>query len=380
MKAFIKRNKLATVLLLLIVVLFSCGGGSDDDTVIIPPVDPVEIIPTNLSLNISIIGADTDNPNGDGSGSITVDVSATDAVKYLVKFGDGIEEESNSGQVQHTYSIIGVNNYIVSVIAYSTTDNTITSFKQIGVFVSNQFNKLVWADEFDVEGAPNSNNWTYDLDSGTNGGSGWGNGEKQYYTDRPENVIVEDGLLKITAKREDYSGAEFTSARLKTQGKYDFTYGRVEVRAKLPEGSGTWPAIWMLGSNITTVSWPACGEIDIMEHWGYNPGVVSSATHKPSCYGGCENVGAGSTTLTNYATEFHVYGIEWYEDAIDFLIDGEYKYRYKPSVKDDDTWPYTKGQFIILNIAMGGSWFEVDPDFIQSSMEIDYVRVYQKEE
>ena len=164
---------------------------------------------------------------------------------------------------------------------------------------------------------------------------------------------------------------------MKTQGKFDFTYGKVDVRAKLPEGAGTWPAIWMLGSNISTVGWPACGEIDIMEHWGHKPAEVSSATHTSACSGGCDNVRVGSKMINDYATEFHVYSMEWTKEELRFSIDDVFLYAYRPANKNSDNWPYTSDQFIILNVAMGGSWFTIDPNFEQSSMEIDYVRVYQ---
>ena len=359
------------------ILFISCAGGdSSDDVEITPPVEIDPIIPSNLTLTITVEGATTDFPNGDGSGIIKCVASATDAVKYGFRLGTGSEVESTTGTIEHTYTDKGTNTYIVYAYAYSSTGDYINVSKSVTVLVSNQFNKLIWSDEFDTDGSPDDTKWGYDIGTGDNG---WGNGEKQYYTDRTENVIVEDGYLKITAKREDYEGSEFTSARLKTQGKYDFTYGKLEVKAKLPQGDGVWPAIWTLGSNISTVGWPACGEIDIMEHWGYDPEKVSSATHKPSCYGGCYDVSVGSTTISDLATEFHVYGIEWSEDEIEFYIDGELKYSYKPSVIDDDTWPYYNPQFIILNVAMGGSWFEVESDFTQSTMEIDYVRLYQKE-
>lgn len=239
------------------------------------------------------------------------------------------------------------------------------------------FENLVWSDEFDIDGKVSSDNWKFET-VGPNNGSWW-NGELQHYTDRQENAFVSDGTLKIVAKKEVYTAQgvrhEYTSARLNSI--FSFTYGRVDVRAKLPQGEGTWPAIWMLGSNHDKVGWPACGEIDIMEHWGHIPGEVSSATHKPSCFGQCDDVRAGAFMLKDYATNFHVYSLEWTEEELRFLIDNEYRYSYKPSVKNKDTWPYTKDQFILLNVAMGGSWFSIDPNFTESTMEIDYIRVYQ---
>jgi len=181
--------------------------------------------------------------------------------------------------------------------------------------------------------------------------------------------------LKITAKKENYEGAEYTSSRMLTEGKFDFTYGKVEVRAKLPIGEGTWPAIWMLGSNIRTVGWPDCGEIDIMEHWGHNHGYVQSALHTPSSYG--NTINNGNQYLADVSTQFHVYIAEWDEQEIVFSVDGKEHYKYNPAVKNSSTWPFTANQFLILNVAMGGSWFSIDPNFSESTMLVDYVRVYQ---
>lgn len=233
------------------------------------------------------------------------------------------------------------------------------------------YTNLVWADEFDTDGAPNAANWAYDQGAG-----GWGNGESQFYTDRPDNSKVENGSLIITAKREDFSGEAFTSARLKSEGLQEFQYGRIDIYAKLPEGGGTWPALWMLGANFNSVGWPACGEIDIMEHVGNDLGRVQAAMHTPSSFGATENL--GSINVANVSSEFHLYSMNWSADQISFLVDDEIFYTYNPAVKDLSTWPYDAPQFLILNIAMGGSLGgTIDPAFVESSMEIDYVRVYQ---
>jgi hypothetical protein len=236
-----------------------------------------------------------------------------------------------------------------------------------------EFTNLIWQDEFEADGIPSEANWNYDIGRGSNG---WGNNEAQYYTDRTENVTVVDGVLKITAKKENFEGAEYTSARLKTQGKFDFTYGRVDVKAKLAGNGGTWPAIWMLGSNINTVGWPKCGEMDIMEYVGNNPGTVQSALHTPSSSGATVNL--KSISVSNETTEYHVYSVIWSENQISFLLDDVRFYTYKPSVQDQNTWPFDATQFLILNVAMGGNLGgSIDPDFTDSVMEIDYVRVYQ---
>jgi len=238
------------------------------------------------------------------------------------------------------------------------------------------FDDLVWSDEFDVNGSPDAEKWTYDLGDGCPDLCGWGNNEEQYYTNRTENVKVEDGLLKITAIKESFEGAKYTSTRLLTQGKYEFTYGRLEVKAKLPGSGGTWPAIWMLGSNISSRDWPACGEIDIMEQTGADKEDVSSALHTPSSFGNTMN--KGNQTVKDAVDEFHVYTVEWKRKSIVFSVDGIVHYSYGPSNQTDRNWPFYADQFIILNVAMGGTLGgNVPNDFDESSMEIDYVRVYQ---
>ncbi|MCT4603629.1 MAG: family 16 glycosylhydrolase [Marinifilum sp.] len=230
------------------------------------------------------------------------------------------------------------------------------------------YTNLIWSDEFDTDGTPDAAKWDYDLGAG-----GWGNNESQTYTNNAENASVSNGTLKITAKAD---GGSYTSARLKTQDLFEFTYGRVDVRAKLPTGGGTWPAIWMLGANFPDVGWPACGEIDIMEGIGNDPGHIQSALHTPSSSGATVNM--KSTTVADASDEFHVYSVNWSENQISFLIDDEIYYTYAPDNKNADNWPYDADQFLIMNVAMGGTLGGViDPAFVESSMEIDYVRVYQ---
>lgn len=229
------------------------------------------------------------------------------------------------------------------------------------------FETLVWADEFDVAGAPNPANWGYDIGAG-----GWGNGELQYYRDNAENVKVEGGMLKITAKKQTFSGAAYTSARIKTQGKQDWTYGKVEARIKLPAGVGTWPAFWMLGASFEQLSWPACGEIDIMEHKGYEPGIIHSTLHYPGNSGG--DGPTQSTIVDNVSSEFHNYAAIWTANTIRFYVDDELFHTFTNNANT----PFNADFFIILNVAMGGGFGgPVDPNFTQSTMEVDYVRVYQ---
>ncbi len=354
-------------LLFFSILVYACG--KDENT-----------IPSDINLTITIQGADEDNPAGDGSGVITCVTTAKDAVRYAYRFAGGELQESTDGIMEHTFLNSGTNTYPVLVFAYSSSGESVNTTQSVTVFREGaRFSTLAFADEFDTDGPVASETWTSETFPPNNGS--WFNGEKQHYTDRTDNAYISDGTLKIVAKKEQYTFAgstkSYTSARLLS--KFSFTYGRIDIRAKLPSGEGTWPALWTLGSNITSVGWPACGEIDIMEHWGHNPTKVSSAIHTVACSGvnGCPTVKVGEISLPAYATEFHVYSAEWTEESIKFYIDEELLYTYNPATKTADNWPFTQDQFIILNVAMGGSWFNIDPDFTESEMEIDYVRVYQ---
>lgn len=247
------------------------------------------------------------------------------------------------------------------------------------------YDNLIWSDEFDYSGAVDNTKWFHQTKLPANGS--WYNGEVQHYTNRIHNSIVENGNLKITARKETFNNQgftkNFTSARLNS--KFAFTYGKVEVRAKLPTGVGTWPAIWTLGKNITedgaywqtqgfgTTPWPACGEIDIMEHWGNNQNYVQSALHTPSSYGGTINHGGQS--IPTVSSEFHIYTLVWTPEKMTFSVDGRVHYIYNPVIKDDTTWPFDKEQYLLLNVAIQPS---ISPTFTQSSLEVDYVRVYQE--
>ncbi|WP_397363059.1 family 16 glycosylhydrolase [Olleya sp. R77988] len=230
------------------------------------------------------------------------------------------------------------------------------------------FPNLVWSDEFDTNGAPDTANWTYDLGAG-----GWGNGESQTYTDNAENVIVEDGYLKITAKSDGSGG--YTSARLKSIDLQEYTYGRIEVRAKLPAAQGTWPAIWMLGANFPDVGWPACGEIDIMEQTGSNKNDILGTCHWFDS-GTNANASYGEiTTIADATSEFHVYSVEWTEESIRIFVDGS---AYYTLANNQDLPFYDKDFFFILNVAMGGTLGgTIDPAFTEDTMEVDYIRVFQ---
>ena len=247
------------------------------------------------------------------------------------------------------------------------------------------YDQLIWSDEFDGSGAIDSDKWFHQTQL-PSGGS-WYNNEIQHYTDRIDNTYVSNGSMHLVAKKETYTDQghtkQYTSARLNS--KIAFTYGKVEVRAILPTGVGTWPAIWMLGKNISeagaywqtqgygTVSWPACGEIDIMEHWGTNQNFVQSAMHTPSSHGGTVN--HGGQTIPTASTAYHVYSLEWYPTKMVFKVDGVHHYTYQPEVRNASTWPFNADQYILLNTAIQPS---IPGSFTESDMIIDYVRVYEE--
>lgn len=251
------------------------------------------------------------------------------------------------------------------------------------------YNDLVWSDEFNINGSVNTTNWFHQTQLPA--GGSWFNGEVQHYTNQSTNSFVNNGLLNIVAKKEPYTDQgitkQYTSARLNS--KFAFLYGRVEVRAKIPTNQGTWPAIWMLGKNVNedgayfdadfgTVSWPACGEIDIMEH-GITPSqplnYVQSALHTPSSFGNTSNI--GGAIANNLGNDFHLYTMNWSPFEISFLLDGVVYYTYNPTIKNASNWPFDSAQYLLLNIAMGGIAGNIPSTFTQAAMEVDYVRVYQ---
>lgn len=246
--------------------------------------------------------------------------------------------------------------------------------------------ELLWSDEFDYTGLPDSTLWSYDV-----GGHGWGNQELQYYTERrPENARVEDGHLIIEARRDGWEGHEYTSARLVTKGKRDWTYGRVEVRAKLPSGRGTWPAIWMLASQreYGEAYWPDNGEIDIMEHVGFDPDVVHASVHTRAYYHSIGTQKTSTISVPSARSDFNVYAMEWTPEEIRAYVNGEHYYTFvNERLTNPDAgyeaWPFDRPFHLLLNIAVGGTWGGqqgVDTTIWPQRMEVDYVRVYQREQ
>jgi len=335
------------LLVSLVTVLTNCnkkndgGGNSTADK------------PVNVAVAASI---STDN-----SGNVTFTTSADNAVSYEIDFGNGTYQTITNGSVTYKYPVAGT--YTVNVTAKSQSGKTTT--KSIQVTVS-AIEALIWSDEFDTPGAPDPSKWGYDL-----GGGGWGNSELEYYTNRTDNAVVSGGTLKIIAKKEAMGGMNFTSARILTKNKFAFTYGKIEVKAKLPTGGGSWPAIWMLGANVDTNPWPGCGEIDIMEHKGNDQNRIFATLHHPGHSGGN---GDGSTVVINDATQWHVYALEWSAKTLIMSIDGKPFYTFTNAA----SLPFNKDFFIILNHAVGGTFGgAVDPAFTGGTMEVDYVRVYR---
>lgn len=236
---------------------------------------------------------------------------------------------------------------------------------------------LVWQDEFNGS-TLNTNDWTYEI-----GASGWGNNEWQYYTDREDNAYLSDGNLIIEAKEEDYSGSSYTSARLITKDKKTFTFGRVDIRAILPEGQGIWPALWMLGNNISSVGWPACGEIDIMELIGHEPSTVHGTIHSgPQGQSWSFHEGAGYTLNSGkFSDEYHVFSIIWEYNSIKFFVDdNQYFSITDANVSNAYPYPFNDEFFFIFNIAVGGNWPgypDATTEFPQR-MIVDYIRIFQE--
>ena len=327
--------------------------------------------------------------NGDGTWELTTQLSPGE---YTYKFRNGYYDYWDSPGWESDNTLIqggcAVGTYFDRMVVVENA-NIVEGIFCFGVCnelcLDNSLEYvLIWNDEFDGDGAIDSEKWFHQTQFPN--GNSWYNNELQHYTNRLDNTYVSDGTLKIVAKKEMYTDQghtkEYTSARLNS--KYTFTYGRVEVRAKLPEGVGTWPAIWMLGKNINepgaywqtqgygTTPWPQCGEVDIMEHWGGNQNYVQSALHTPSSYGGTLN--HGGQTIPNASTQFNKYSLEWTPEQMIFSVNDIVHYTYYPSIQNSETWPFDSEQYLLLNIAIESS---ITSSFDQGIMEIDYVRIYE---
>jgi beta-glucanase (GH16 family)/glycerophosphoryl diester phosphodiesterase len=262
-------------------------------------------------------------------------------------------------------------------IDFLTTDEPEKALKRVPNFTKNNKWKLIWSDEFNYTGLPDTSKWGYDI-----GGNGWGNNELQYYTQADtNNVMVKNGLLSIIARKEKRENKDYTSTRMVTRDKADWIHGRIEIRAKLPKGRGTWPAGWMLGSNIKQVGWPQCGEIDIMEHVGYDPDTIVGSLHTTAYNHVKGTQKTQRLFIKNPYTEFHTYTIEYTTEKMDFLLDDVMYLTVKNEHKTEKEWPFDLPQYLLLNLAVGGNWGGtkgVDETIFPVALEVDYVRVFQE--
>lgn len=286
-----------------------------------------------------------------------------------------MESTSNTKIMRiHKFNIKTFLTYTLSFILILSMASCETNETQTVV----NFTNLTWQDDFNTDGAPDAAKWTYDIGTGSNG---WGNNELQYYTDRPENVKVQNGMLEITAIKESYMGSGYTSARILTKGLFEQTYGRYEARIKLPWGQGIWPAFWLLGDDSNgSVVWPQIGEIDIMEYRGQEPTITHGSVHGPGYSGATPVTKSYELTNDRFDTGFHVFGIEWGPDYINFYVDDVLYNQITPSDASGE-WVFNSNSFyIIMNMAVGGS-FAGSPDnstVFPQTMYVDYVRVYSQ--
>ena len=331
---------------------------------------------SNLVVEVNIQGEDADNPNGDGSGVFYGTATADNAVNYGFRIGNnGDETQNTTGEFSFTLTDLGLNQFPFYVYAYAEDGTSISKITNLAIDVegnggSGNNNVLVWFDEFDGTGSIDSSKWTTET-----GGGGWGNQEEQIYTSSSNNVRKEQDVLKIKVTKD--SNGNFYSARIKTQDKFEFKYGRVEISAKLPSVQGSWPALWMLGANWPEVGWPQCGEIDIMEQFE-NKNSVHSTLHWELANG--ERALYGENTTNSTSSNWHVYALEWTPTSIKTYLDGNEFFSMNISGVDP-YYPFNEDFFFIFNVAMGGTnGGVIDPNLQQGfvdAMEVDYIRVYQ---
>lgn len=313
------------------------------------------------------------------SGTVTIEPGKSNADISVQIAGD--PQDVRQDNLQFTVELSNPKNASISVGSASGTiitengSNFVTSNLGYSTPTTYPGMNLVWSDEFNGNEL-SKDFWNYEIG---NGAGGWGNNELEYYTNSPKNVFVSNGNLIIEARKETISGFNYTSARLTTQNKKTFQYGRVDIRAKLPEGKGIWPALWMLGSNINTISWPACGEIDIMELLGHEPYKVYSTMH----YGVTGNQGSKGDSYMlpsgSFKDEFHVFSMVWEENLIKVFVDDNLELTFKKSDAGGLNYPFNAPFFFIFNVAVGGNWpgSPNDKTTFPQRMIVDYIRVFQ---
>lgn len=306
--------------------------------------------------------------------TLTFQPNETSKTITISVVADDIEE----GDDQFTIVLSSpVNATIARSIGTGTirNDDTKASFSNTGYDAPTSYPgyTLVWSDEFNGTTFDNSA-WTFET-----GNSGWGNNELENYTNRSANLTLQDGKLVIHALKENYGGADYTSARIKTQGKKEFKFGRIDIRAILPKGKGIWPALWMLGSNITSVGWPASGETDIMELLGQDPTKVYGTLHYANSSGHAQKGSSYSLTSGSFSDQFHVFSLEWKQDQVKLYVDNNLYLTVNSADTGTSTYPFNAPFFFIFNVAVGGNW-PGNPDastYFPQWMIVDYVRVYQ---
>ncbi len=338
--------------------------------------------PSNLTVSILEIDNDTRE--------VKIQATAVNAVSYqlFVNQSDEYTEENQTGFFTYIFEEDGV--YPIEVRAFGSSGKYVKTTKQVEIIAEDntvpldhgyispeeyEGYNLLWQDEFNGTQV-NTNDWAYDIGTGS---WGWGNNELQYY--RKENSWVADNVLTIEAKKENFGGQSYTSSRLKTQQKFSYQYGRIDTRALLPKGKGLWPAIWMLGDNITQVSWPDCGEIDIMEMIGDTENQVHGTAHWE--YDGTHASSGGTKTLLstddNYSEAYHVFSVIWDENTLKWFVDDQQYYTL--DITGADMSEFHQSYFLILNLAVGGNW-PGSPDqttIFPQQMKVDYIRVFQKQ-
>ena len=342
-------------------------------------VEPEAQLPENLTVDITLAS--------NVRGKVDVKANAQKVNYYSVLFGSGttgVLVESSTGNASHTFDKPG--KYPIRVRAHSTATAFIEKIDSVLIDeaglqdgyntpISYTGYNLVWADEFNGSEL-DMGSWSYNVGRGN---GGWGNNESQYYTEGTNNCVVKDGRLIITAKRENVANAEYSSARIVTQGKKEFQYGRIDMRAKLPKGQGIWPALWMLGSNITSAGWPACGEIDIMELVGHIPNTVYGTAHWGSSFPSTYRTGQISLPAGEFDDQYHVFTIIWEQNQIKWYMDDKAFHTITPS-NTGSIYPFNNKFFFIFNVAVGGNWpgYPDGTTVFPQTMEVDFVRVFQK--
>ena len=339
----------------------------------------VDIAPTaDASATFSVVAGTTISPKNFTAATGTVTIAAGQNTGYIdvaVK-GDSLRQADLQFTVQFSVPKNCTLGTITAKGTIGTMDGTYLTTNDAGYVTPATYAgyTLVWSDEF-TGNTINTATWNFET-----GGNGWGNHELENYSNRPQNSFQSNGKLIIEARSEQYNGNNYSSARMTTQGKKTFTYGRIDIRAKLPVNKGMWPALWMLGSNISTVNWPACGEIDIMELIGSNPSKVYGTGHYANNAGTHDSRGGNvSITAEDFSQNFHVFSIIWVKDSIKWLLDDKLYFTMDATTTGTTNYPFNKDFFFIFNVAVGGDW-PGSPDAstgFPQRMFVDYVRVFQ---